>query len=88
MLPLLSLHQAMCVVSLARFAVIRGLLSKESDLQMLLAIEAMADGGVLCALPRRLAQRLAAQTMIVCDMSDYVLFTSTSHAKLSLWLCF
>lgn len=34
-------------------------------LQMYLVVEALADGGVRMGLPRQLAQRLAAQTMMV-----------------------
>ena len=39
--------------------------SRPSGPQMYLVVEALADGGVRMGLPRDLAQRLAAQTMMV-----------------------
>ena len=34
--------------------------------QMAVVLEAMTDGGVLVGIPKTMAQRVAAQTMMVC----------------------
>lgn len=39
--------------------------SRPPGSQMYLVVEALADGGVRMGLPRQLAQKLAAQTMMV-----------------------
>ena len=45
--------------------------------QMAVVLEAMTDGGVLVGIPKSMAQRVAAQTMMVCaiEFSDDKIIT-------------